>query len=84
MTVNPNESPSNEAQSLFNRFKLIDIRDKKLFKTKLLKNKEFIKCDLCGERIKIGTMSLYCCYFNIIGHYDHVIDFVHNNIKLFK
>jgi hypothetical protein len=52
---------------------------KNMFKTKLI-GKEFIKCDICGERIKTGTLSLYSIIHNIGGHAEHVIEYI-NNIK---
>jgi hypothetical protein len=52
---------------------------RKVFKTKLV-GKEFIKCDICGERIKIGTLSLYSYSHNIGGHSEHVLDYI-NNLK---
>jgi hypothetical protein len=69
------------ADSLSSKFKIYDEKKKKkLFKTKLL-NKDFVTCDICGERLKIGTLSLYSAQFNLRGHPDHVIDFIQTNLK---
>jgi hypothetical protein len=51
---------------------------KNMFKTKLL-GKEFVKCDICGERVKIGTLSLYSYNNNIGGHAEHVIEYINNS-----
>jgi hypothetical protein len=71
-----------ENDSLYNRFKSLDDKTKKkIFKTKLLRNKEFCTCDVCGERIKIGSLSLYSSYFNMKGHSDHVMEFIQNTYR---
>lgn len=71
-----------ESHSLYNRFKAIDEKSKKkIFKTKLLRTKEYCLCDICGERLKIGTLSLYSSYFNMKGHSEHVMDYINNFYK---
>jgi hypothetical protein len=52
---------------------------KKYFKTKLLNKNDYIVCDICGQRLKIGMLSVYAYNFNIVGHYEHVISFINTN-----
>lgn len=66
-----------EALSVYRNLKNgFDKNRKKTFKTKIVNSNQYINCDICGERIKIGTISLYSYHHNIIGHYDHVLNFV--------
>jgi hypothetical protein len=59
-----------------NKFFMNSYKDpKNTFKTKIV-GKEFIKCDICGERAKIGTLTLYSYMHNIGGHWDHVIEYI--------
>jgi len=53
----------------------------KYFKTNIMKNNEFTKCDICGERIKIEELSLYNATYNLGGHFDHIVNFI-NAIQL--
>lgn len=51
----------------------------KVFKTKIIKPKEFVKCDVCGERIKIDELSLYSPTINMGGHFNHILNFINDN-----
>lgn len=81
----PLENIQNEQQSFYYKFKHQNENEKhKIFKSKLTKIKEYSKCDVCGERLKIGSLSVHCTYYNISGHLDHVNEFIQNNYKLIK
>jgi hypothetical protein len=69
----------NENESLYTKFlKNVERKKKKYFKTKLLNPMENVKCEVCGERLKIGTISLFSTQYNIGGHLNHVIDYINN------
>lgn len=71
-----------EADSLYNRFKTMDEKvKKKIFKTRLLKPKEYSVCDICGERLKIGTITILSPYFHVKGHIEHVNEHIQNMYK---
>ncbi len=73
---------SKPEESLYIKFKDFDEKNKKkIFKTKFMRNRDFVKCDICGELLKIGTFSLYSSYFNLKGHYEHVMDFINKCTK---
>jgi len=48
----------------------------RFFKSKIMNPNEFIKCDICCRRIKTDEMSLYSVFYNMVGHYDHIISFI--------
>lgn len=74
-----NNSDVEEVDSLYNKFKQFNgNKTKKFFKTKLTNNICYV-CDICGERIKEGSLSLYSYYYSIRGHYDHIMDFLNSN-----
>ena len=75
------ESPKNQT-SQYSKLTVENLK-KKVFKTKLFRQTEFSNCDVCGERLKIGTLTLFSAYYNIKGHYDHVFDFINNSFKGF-
>jgi hypothetical protein len=71
------DNKDNRNETLYNKFKAYDeTKQKRVFKTKLLNNNDNMKCDICGQRLKIGTFSLYSSYYNISGHYDHIINYI--------
>ena len=53
------------------------------FKKKLMRKNEYLKCDICMERLKIDELTMYSPVYNIGGHLNHVIEYM-NNIHKFK
>jgi len=65
--------------SMYDRFLSYENgKKKKYFKTKLFSN-EKSTCDVCGERLKIGTMSFYSAQYNFRGHPEHITDHINSN-----
>lgn len=55
-----------------------------IFKKKLIWRKnEFLKCDICMERMKIDEITVYSPFYNIGGHLNHVIEYG-NSFQIFK
>jgi hypothetical protein len=61
----------------------VNYDDNYYFKKKLMRKNEFIKCDICMERLKIDELTMYSPIYNISGHLNHVIEFI-SNIHKFK
>ena len=61
----------------------VNCDDYSIFKKKIMRKNEYLKCDICMERLKIDDLTMYSPLYNVGGHLNHIIEYA-NSIQIYK